>query len=136
MFLLPDADRGIVAFAVLVPSTICAVVAIVSLEPVARWFRLRTGPLVLWAVGLPMILVLERTSRFRGDLTKDVSLQTQTFFAILVGLTCALGLRCGGVQHDGTRRRRPVGSRARCPRRAGSWRLAGKRRRQRVAARR
>jgi len=90
MFLVDGADEGVAALAVLVPATICAVVSVVSLEPVARWFRLRSGPLVMWAAGLPMILVLERLSRLHDEVDRQVSLQSQTFFAILIGLSCAL----------------------------------------------
>lgn len=90
MFLLDGADEGVTAWAVLLPATICGVVSVVSLEPVARWFRLRAGPLVMWAAGLPLILVLERMSRLHDDIERQVSLQSQTFFAILIGLSCAL----------------------------------------------
>jgi hypothetical protein len=90
MFLVDGAGEGVKALTVLLPATVCAVVSVVALQPVARWFRLRTGPLVMWAAGLPMILVLERISRLNDDIGRQVNLQSQTFFAILIGLSCAL----------------------------------------------
>ena len=90
MFLVDGVDEGVSALIVLVPATICGVASVVSLEPVARWFRLRSGPLMMWAAGLPMILVLERLGRLHDDIDRQANLQSQTFFAILIGLTCAL----------------------------------------------
>jgi hypothetical protein len=136
MFFVDGAADGVTALIVLVPATVCAVVSVVSLEPVARWFRLRTGPLVMWAAGLPMILVLERLSRLHDDIDRQVTLQSQTFLAILIGLSCALVCVVAASStmelEDGIRLSPELAVPA--DRSSGSGR--GSRRRQRVPARR
>jgi hypothetical protein len=44
----------------------------------------------MWVAGLPMILILERIGRLHHDIDRQAALQSQTFLAILIGLTSAL----------------------------------------------
>jgi hypothetical protein len=90
----------------------------------------------MWAAGLPMILVLERLSRLHDDIDRQVTLQSQTFLAILIGLSCALVCVVAASStmelEDGIRLSPELAVPA--DRSSGSGR--GSRRRQRVPARR